>query len=144
MKKEVTRHRKNLNLHKEFIKILLKSPIKNVKFSKSRASLMFFGHRISDKIVVKIEKHVAEWSRRRKEIFIDRRFDKKDEKKSFKALCVHELIEKFLAEKFGLNVDKEAHVVATIKEKEYLESINGNWKSHQDTVYWDWHKHGEK
>ena len=115
-----------------------------MRFSKNKISLTFFNHRISDSIVVKTEKHVAEWSRKRKEIFIDNKITSRDRKKSFKALCVHELIEKFLVEKLGLNLDKEAHIVATEKEKEYLKSINGNWRSHEQMIYWDWHNHGEK
>ena len=143
MKKNVIKNKKNTP-HKELIKILLRAPVKDVRFSKNKISLTFFNHRISDSIVVKTEKHVAEWSRKRKEIFIDNKITSRDRKKSFKALCVHELIEKFLVEKLGLNLDKEAHLVATKKEKEYLESINGNWRSHEQIVYWDWHKQGER
>ena len=143
MKKGIRNKREN-NLHNEFIKILLKAPVRDIKFSKNKVSLTFFDHRISDNIVIKIEKHVAEWSRKRKELFIDRKFSERDRRKSLKALCVHELIEKFLVEKFGLKTDEEAHLVATKKEKEYLESIKGNWRSHEEMVYWDWHKQGEK
>lgn len=144
MKKKSAKNKRKNALHKEFIKILLKSPVKDVKFSKNKVSITFFNHRISDEIKVKPEEHVADWSRKRKEIFIDKKITSSDRKKSFKALCVHELIEKFLAEKFGLNLDKEAHLVATKKEKEYLKSINGNWKSHEQIIYWIWHDHGEK
>ena len=144
MKGVILRNKKGAVLHKEFVKILLRSPVRGVKFSKDKISLTFFGHRISDKIKIKKEDHVAEWSRRRKEIFIDKKISCNEKKKSFKALCVHELIEKFLIEKFGLRLDEEAHLVATKKEKEYLESINGNWRSHEHIVYWDWHNYGEK
>lgn len=130
-------------LRHSFVKIMLKTPIERVKFSGNMISLDFFGHRIADKVVRKREPHVAEWSRRRKEIFIDKKITADDRKKSFKALCVHEVIEKFLVEKFGLKLDEEAHAVATKKEKEYLKSICGNWRSHELIVYWDWHKLGE-
>ena len=142
--KKATRNKKEEALHKEFVKILLRAPVRNVKFSKGKISLIFFSHRISNKIRIKREDHVAEWSRRRKEIFIDKKINHKEKTKSFKALCVHELIEKFLVEKFGLKLDEEAHLVATKKEKEYLKSINGNWRSHEHIVYWNWHNHGEK
>ena len=142
--KKATRNKKEEALHKEFVKILLRSPVRGVKFFKGKISLIFFSHRISDKIRIKREDHVAEWSRRRKEIFIDKKINHKEKAKSFKALCVHELIEKFLVEKFGLKLDEEAHLVATKKEKEYLKSINGNWRSHEHIVYWNWHNHGEK
>ena len=130
-------------LHKAFVKLLLKYPVTNVKFSRGKLSLDFFNHRISDKIILKKEKHVAEWSRKRREIFIDKNFGEKEKEKSFRALCVHELIERFLSKEFGLNVDNEAHVIATKKEKEYLESVNSNWRSHELKVFWDWHKLGE-
>lgn len=130
-------------LHHALMRLLFKFPVKNVRFLGSKISLEFFGHRISDKILVKGEDHVAEWSRRKKEVFIDKRIGTGDRKRSFKALCVHEVIEKFLVEKFGLKLDTEAHVVATRKEKEYLKSIGGNWRSHELIVYWDWHRLGE-
>ncbi len=114
-----------------------------MRFSKNRVSLDFAGHRISDAIIVKREKHVAEWSRRRKQVFVDKGILGKDRIKSFRALCVHEAVEKFLAEKLGLDVDSQAHVVATRKEKEYLEKLGGNWRSHELIVYWDWHKLGD-
>ena len=132
------------NMHKAFIKLLLKSPVTNIKFTKNRLSLNFFNQRISDKIILKREDHVAEWSRKRRELFVDKDFGEKEKEKSFRALCIHELIERFLHEKFGLNVDNEAHVVATKKEKEYLESVNTNWRSHELKVFWNWHKHGER
>ncbi len=50
----------NKNLHQIFVKILLKSPITNIQFPKERISLSFFNHRISDKITIKREAHVAE------------------------------------------------------------------------------------
>ncbi|MEK6855165.1 MAG: hypothetical protein AABX73_03000 [Nanoarchaeota archaeon] len=144
MKRKSTKTKvRNKNLHQAFVKILLKYPVTNIKFSKERVSLSFFNHRISDKITVKREDHVAEWSRKRREIFIDKGFGEREKEKSFRALCIHELIERFLSEKFGLNVDEEAHIVAAQKEKEYLESVKGNWKSHELKVFWDWHKLGE-
>lgn len=144
MKKPLTKSTmREETLHQTFIKILMKVSITKVKFSGKRVSLNFFGHRISDQFTIKKEDHVAEWSRRRKEIFIDKNFSEEEREKSFKALCVHEVIEKFLVEKFGLKLDKEAHSIATQKEKEYLKKIGGNWRNHELEVFWDWHKLGE-
>ncbi|MBL7147592.1 MAG: hypothetical protein ISS82_02095 [Nanoarchaeota archaeon] len=50
MKTKVIKKNREHALHKEFVKILLKSPVKDVKFSKGHISLTFFNHRISDKI----------------------------------------------------------------------------------------------
>jgi len=110
-------------LRHEFVEILSKFPVREVKFSGNNASLSFLGHRISGHAVTKREEHVADWSRKRKEVFIDKKINIQDRRKSFKALCVHELIEKFLVEKFGLKIDTEAHVVAAKKEKEYLKVL---------------------
>ena len=142
-KKSTITKERNESLHKAFVSILLNSPVTNIKFSKDRISLSFFGHRISDKITVKRENHVAEWSRKRREVFIDKNFGEREKEKSFRALCIHELIERFLVEKYGLKLNEEAHIVATCKEKEYLESVKGNWRSHELKVFMDWHKLGE-
>lgn len=123
---------------------LLNAPVSNVRFTKNKVSLDYSGHRVSDAILVRQESHVGDWSRRRKRVFVDKRILGKDREKSFRALCVHEAIEKFVAEKFGLKVDSEAHAVATRKEQEYLKKIGGNWRSHELIVYWDWHHLGEK
>ncbi len=138
-----TRRSREDALHHAFIKLLLKYPVKHVKFAGNKCSLVFLGNKISDEVIRKREPHVAEWSRRRKEIFIDKKITVGHRRKSFKALCVHEIIEKFLTEKFGLCANTEAHEIATQKEKEYLKSIGGNWRSHSLIVYWDWHRMGE-
>lgn len=132
-------------LRAAFVKILLKTPLKHVKFSNRnrRISLDFFGEKFSYRIVVKRERDIADWSRRRKEIYIDKQIAEKDRffhTDSFKALCVHEAVEKFLVEKFGLKVDEEAHVVATKKERQFLKKIGGSWRSHQMLVYRKWKK----
>lgn len=143
MKKRSIIATRKKNLHNAFISVLLNYPITDIKFSKGRISLNFFNHKISDKIITQKEDHVAEWSRKRREIFIDKNFGEKEKEKSFRALCIHEVVERFLTEKYGLRIDTEAHVVATQKEKEYLNSVKGNWKSHELKVFWDWHKMGE-
>lgn len=142
-KRVVTSTTKERVLRWALVRILLKTPVREVTFRGNRISLTFFGQRISDTIRIKREDHVADWSRRRKEIFIDKKITVADRKKSFQALCVHEVIEKFLVEKFGLRLDEEAHVVATQKEKEYLQHHGGNWRSHELIIYWDWHRMGE-
>ncbi|MBU1939146.1 MAG: hypothetical protein ABH854_00275 [Candidatus Diapherotrites archaeon] len=128
---------------KKLVNKLLKMPVKCIRFFGGKISFDFFGHKIGDKIVIKKEDHVAEWSRRHREVFIDRKFGKREMGRSFKALALHEAVEKFLVEKYGLKLDEEAHVVATRKEKELLEKLGGNWRSHELTVYWDWHRQGE-
>ncbi|VVB83028.1 Uncharacterised protein [uncultured archaeon] len=130
--------------HRELMKVFMKSPVTNIKFSGNRVSFNFYGHKISDRICVKKQPHVGEWSRRIGKIVIDRYFNEKDKIKEFRSLCIHEAVERFLVKTYGLNTDNEAHPVAKKKEREYLESVKGNWKGHELRVYWDWHKQGEK
>jgi hypothetical protein len=144
MKKSSKRAKKKVrNTHRELMKILLESPVTKIKFGKGKISLNYFGHRISDKFIVKKVNHVGEWSRRRREVTIDKNFNSKERKKELKSLAVHEAVERFLVKTYGLNTDNEAHVVALQKEKEFLKSKRGNWRSHQMNVFWDWHKQGE-
>lgn len=130
--------------HLELMKKFLGEPVTNVRFFGNKISLTYLGCRISDKCVVRKNPHVGEWSRRRKEVIVDKNFDNEKRKKEFRSLCVHEAVERFLVKTYGLNTDNEAHVVATRKEKEFLKSEKGNWRSHQMHVFWDWHKQGEK
>ncbi|MEK6913875.1 MAG: hypothetical protein AABW47_04370 [Nanoarchaeota archaeon] len=145
MKKSSVRAKKKIrNAHKELMKLFMKSPVTNIRFSGGKISLTYFGHRISDKFIVKRVTHVGEWSRRRKEVTVDKNFNSKERKKELKSLAVHEAVERFLVKTYGLNTDNEAHLVALQKEKEFLKKEKGNWRGHQMRVFWDWYKLGEK
>jgi hypothetical protein len=144
MKKSSVRAKKKVkNAHRELMKVFMKSPVTHVRFFRHRISLTYFGHRISDKFIVKKVTHVGEWSRRRREVTVDKNFNSKERKDELKSLALHEAVERFLVKTYGLNTDNEAHLVAKEKEKEFLEKEKGNWRSHQMNVFWDWHKLGE-
>jgi len=144
MKKESARAKKKVRkAHLELMKLFLKEPVTHVRFFGNRISLTYLGRRISDKFKIRKVNHVGEWSRRRKEVSVDKNFNNRERKKELRSLAVHEAVERFLVKTYGLNTDNEAHVVATRKEKEFLKSEKGNWRSHQMHVFWDWHKQGE-
>jgi hypothetical protein len=130
------------NLRAAFVNTLTNSQLGKVEFSENydKISVRFFGEKFSYRIVVKREVNVGSWNRREGEIYIDKDMFEPKDMDSFKALCVHEAIEKFLVERFGLKVDEESHLVATAKEQQYLERIGGNWRSHQLKVYHLWDK----
>jgi hypothetical protein len=138
------RARTKAQLKKDLMKTLAAAPVTGVHFTKRKITLNYMGKRITDEIIIDRERHVAEWSRRRKQIILDRNLSGFDRETSFRALCVHEVVEKFVAEKYGLHVDTEAHFVAAKKEEEYVKAHGGNWRSHELIVYWDWHNLGEK
>lgn len=123
------------------IKRLMNSPVENVVFKKNFIFLTYDGNRLKQKFVEKERHiHVGEWSRSRKEVYVsDGRLPPLDKK----AIAVHEVIEKYLAQKYKLDVDKEAHKIATEKEKEWFKKMGGNWRSHELIVYWNWHRLGE-
>lgn len=135
------RRQREKALRAAFVRMLVRAPVKSVRFSKGgrRVSLAFLGERVACDVLVKREVYVGHW-RRKSGIDIDKEMFSKKRMRSFKALCVHEAIEKFLVERYGLKLDEEAHAVATAKEKQYLKRIGGNWKSHQMTVYHLWSK----
>jgi len=124
------------------IKSLIREKVKNVKIKNDQISLKYDGEKITNKIVIK--KHewfVGSWAKTRGKVYIDN--DLKG-KKDRDAVAVHEVIEKFVAQKYGLDEDTDAHKVATEKEKEYLEKIGGDWRSHQMKVTKVWMSEGKK
>lgn len=129
-------------LRDAFCKVLIKTPLGKVKFSEDfrRVTIKYFNDRFSYDIRIKTEVNVGSWEQNKPVIIVDDHMFKPDNMKSFKALCVHEAVEKYLVDKYGLDIDIEAHVVATEKEEEYLKRIGGNWRSHQLIVYHLWDK----
>jgi len=135
------RKRREEALRAAFVKVLMKSPVKDVRFSEGnrRVSLTFAGERAAHAIRVQREVYVGHWGRK-SGIHIDRAMLSKGRSKSFKALAVHETVERLLVERYGLREDEEAHVVATAKERQYLERAGGDWNAHQASVYRLWAK----
>ena len=135
------RRRREEALRAAFVRTLMRTPVKGVKFSKGNrsVSLSFAGERAAYAIRVQREVYVGHWGRK-SGIHIDRAMLSKGRTKSFKALAVHEAVEKFLVERYGLREDEEAHVVATAKERQYLERTGGDWNAHQASVYRLWAK----
>lgn len=126
---------------KELVARLLGEPVKNIEFDNNFISFEFDGRKIKDRIVLKREPHVGEWAKNKDKVFIDEGLRRKT---SIEAISLHEAIEKHLHERYGLRTQKEAHQIAEKKERAFLKSKGGNWRSHQLTVYWLWHKKGEK
>ena len=127
---------------KYLIKSLIREKVKNVKIKNGRISLKYDGEKITNKIAIK--KHewfVGSWAKTRGKVYIDN--DLKG-KKDRDAVAVHEAVEKFVAQKYGLDEDTTAHKIATEKEREYLEKIGGDWRSHQMKVTKVWIREGKK
>ena len=124
------------------LKSLMREKVKNVKIKGDWVSLEYDGEKIKNRIVTKKhEYYVGSWSKSKNEIFLDN--DLKG-KKDRDAVAVHETVEKFVSQKYGLAEDIDAHIVATEKEREYFEKIGGDWRSHQMKVTKVWMREGKK
>lgn len=134
------RHRRKFT--KYLVRLLKKEKVKNVQFGKDWISLEYDGEKIKDKIVIKKhESYVGSWIKTKDKVYVD---DDLKGKVDVKAVALHEAIEKFIAQKYGLRDDREAHDLANFKEKEWLERIDGTWVEHQRKVDKVWRKEGKK
>ena len=122
------------------IKHLMKEPMKKIKITEDRISLEYDGKKIKNKIITKKhERCVGSWSSTTDEIFVDNDLHGKDRD----AVAVHETIEKYVSQTYGLPEDLEAHKIATAKEREFFEKKGGNWRSHQIKVGYVWKRENE-
>jgi hypothetical protein len=127
---------------KYLVRILRREKIKNVKFGKDWVSFEYDGEKIKDKIVIKKhEGHVGTWAATKDKVYVD---DDLKGKRDVKAVALHEAIEKYIAQKYGLRDDVEAHDLADFKEREFLERVDGTWMKHQRKVDKVWRKEGMK
>lgn len=133
-------HRKKLT--KYLIKILNRESIKNLEIDDKWISFEYDGEEVSNEIVTKKHEHyVGSWAKTKNRVYID---DNIKEKKSIKAIALHESVEKLVVQKYGLGEDTDAHKIATVKEREFLEKIGGDWEEHQRKVHKVWRLEGEK
>jgi hypothetical protein len=124
------------------VKILKREKIKNIQFGKDWISFEYDGEKIKNKIIIKKhESYVGSWAKTKDKIYID---DDIKRKIDVKAVALHESIEKFASQKYGLRYDVEAHDLADAKEKEFLERVDGTWIEHQRKVDKVWRKEGKK
>jgi len=136
------RGKKKYRSKKDLIRSLMMKQLKNVKFGKDWVSLEYDGKKIKNKIkIVKHEWGVGDWDRKKNIVFID---DDLKRKRDVQSVALHECIEKYVAQKYKLNVDDEAHPIAEAVEKRYYRILDGSWKVHQKKVEKVWIKEGMK
>jgi len=125
---------------KELLGRLEEEPISNVKFSKGWISLEYDEKKLKNQIVIeRHQKFVGRWDKDINAIYLDDDLEGID----MEAVAVHETIEKYVSQKYDLNPYKEAHDIATIKEREFIESNKKSWQSHQLKVAHVWKKESE-
>ena len=130
--------KKGKKSNRTLISLLKKKRISDVLVRGSWVSLTYDGRRIRDRIIKKKhEKHVAEWSRRNKNLLLDD--DIKG--KSILFIVIHEAVEKYVTQRYGLNVDKESHKIAQAVERAFVinhcrHDNKKCWRSHEQKITW--------
>ncbi|GEM_PF-6749712 len=123
------------------VRALKKVRPRGVKVTRKKVELVFGGKKVRFRVVENSARgHVGEWHRKKPEVYVDRHLKGLDSK----SIALHEAIEKYVAQKYKLDVDSQAHTVAVKAEREWLKKRKGNWRSHQMKVYHDWDRHGRK
>jgi len=125
--------RHGLELKERLARKLLHAPIGSVYYDGHKITVNFDGQVLSNKVVVvQHEKWVGHWSRSEPLVYIDN-----DVPMEFrKYVAFHETIEKYLTERYGLNPDAEAHIIAENVEHRYFTRRFGEteWKKYSDIV----------
>jgi len=116
-------------------------PASNARLSPGRISLDYDGKRLSFKAVKRTTVFVGNWSRSKNEVYYDAHLTDPVE---IKSICIHEAVEKYVAQKYGLDVDKQAHRVAQAVEKSWFEKHERSWAYYNRKVTKIWRMHGSR
>jgi len=126
---------------KELIRRLEEESFKNVKFRRGWVSLEYDGKKLKNQIVIeKHQKFVGRWDQDINAVYLDDDLEGID----MEAVAVHETIEKYISQKYEFDPYREAHAIATLKEKEFIKENKGNWQSHQLKVAHIWRKESKR
>lgn len=113
---------------KELIKKLSKLNVSNVVFKNNWISLVYDRHHLKNKVVKRHTSLVGNWSRKHNVVYCETDLKKED----IIPILVHETVEKYLTERYGLNVDKESHRIAEAVERNFVASRS--WRAHQQRI----------
>lgn len=130
---------------KNLVKRLKKLPLGRVKFIDSNPRdkklsdgstiiVEYDGRKLKNKIeIMKHLGYVGAFHTKRNMVSCD---DDLTDPKEQKTICVHETIEKYVSKKYGLDIDIEAHEVATAIERKFAKRIGVNWLGYNRRVAW--------
>lgn len=113
---------------KGIIEKLSKLNVGNVVFKNNWISLVFDRHHLKNKVVKRRTSVIGNWSRKYNVVYCETDLKKED----IIPILVHETVEKYLTERYGLNVDKESHKIAEAVERNFVASRS--WRAHQQRI----------
>ncbi len=125
----------------DLIRELSKQHATNVAFRHGFISLTFDSRRLRNRAVKKRVHVIADWSRGKKEVYYDKHVKERD----ILPLLVHETIEKYVTEKYSMDMDKESHKIAQAVERRFIRSRR-KWENYEKRINRLWEKvnNGEK
>ena len=103
-------------VRKHLIRSLSSKRVSHVSFGNGVLSLNFNGRRLRNKVKIKHDPGMGNWARKKNFIYYDERIKHPD----ILPILVHEAVEKYIAQKFGLRTQSEAHEVAIAVEKKFI------------------------
>lgn len=119
---------------KKLIENLSKKHVTLVRFNGKTISLKYDGKRLSNKVVKRRVRDIGDWSRKKNEVYYDKNLDAP----GVISILIHETVEKHVAQRYGLDVDTEAHKIAQAVEKEFI--ADKSWIKMQKLVSKAWVK----
>ena len=119
---------------KKIIERLSSKHATSIRFDGRYISLRYDGKKLRCKAIKKNVKEIGLWSKKENIIYYDRNLTGKP----LLPILVHEVVEKYVSQKYGLDENTEAHKVATAVEKEFV--VDPDWISQQRSVASAWVK----
>lgn len=119
---------------KKLMEKLSKKHVSPVRFDGKYISLKYDGKKLRCKAVKRTVRVVGDWSRKKNIVYYDKNLDEP----GVLPILIHEIVEKYVAQTYGLDVDTEAHKVAAAVEKEYI--ADKKWTVQQKMVSKAWVK----
>ena len=131
---------------KSLVKRLITMNALNVKYDGKNIEFRYDRHLIKNRVVMR--KHlgwVGHWSRGTNTVYYDN--DLVKQPKELLCVLVHESVEKYVHDKYGLSDDAEGHFVATMVEQKFARQIGVNWNDYNwrvEFIYRKEMKHSKK
>jgi len=108
------------------VKRLIAMNALDVKYTGKYLTFRYDHHNIRNRVVMR--KHlgwVGHWSRGTNTVYYDD--DLVNQPKELLSVLVHESVEKYVHDKYGLSDNAEGHYVATMVEQKFARQIGVNW-----------------
>jgi len=107
---------------RDLVKRLSNLNVSNVRFDGQTISLNYDGHVLHNRVrALTCEPWVGHWNRQHNIVYYDD--DMGRNLRQVQSLAVHETIEKYVCQRYGLNSDAEGHYVAEMVERKYARKL---------------------